>query len=85
MCTKLLRNNYSIEIMRSNDERGAFHDGVTETPCILVNEPGARKRRLGGFAEAEEFIKQQRGPMGEGGGRRSHRAAPFELKPKGAA
>ena len=60
MCTELVGTSYSIEIMRSDDERGAFHDGVTETPCILVNEPGERRRRLGGFAEAEKFMQQLR-------------------------
>lgn len=60
LCREFAGARFSIDIVKIEDEpRRAFLDGVYATPSILVEKPGQRKECLGGFAEAEKYLRQR--------------------------
>jgi len=58
LCQEFAGGHYSIDILHFETERQrAFHDGVINTPTILLEQPSGRKKILGNLAETEGFLR----------------------------
>ncbi|MGZ8899385.1 MAG: hypothetical protein ACXW3Z_04750 [Limisphaerales bacterium] len=58
LCQQFGGGHYSIEIVHlAKEPQRAFHDGVTNTPTILLEQASGGKQILGNFEETELFLK----------------------------
>jgi hypothetical protein len=63
LCQQFEVGHYSIDIVHlAADRQRAFHDGVINTPTILLEQENGRKKILGNMAQTEEFIKSLTSP-----------------------
>ena len=63
LCQRFEVGHYSIDIVHlATDRQRAFHDGVINTPTILLEQENGRKTILGNLAETEEFFKSLTSP-----------------------
>jgi len=63
LCQQFEVGHYSIDIVHlAADRQRAFHDGVINTPTILLEQENGRKTILGNLAETEEFFKSFTSP-----------------------
>src|SRR5215204_2380256 len=63
LCQQFEVGHYSIDIVHlATDRQRAFHDGVMNTPTILLEQENGRKTILGNLAETEEFFKSFSSP-----------------------
>jgi hypothetical protein len=59
LCREFAGSHHSIDIVQIEQEpRRAFQDGVFSTPSIFIELPGQRREHLGGFVEAEKYLRQ---------------------------
>jgi hypothetical protein len=58
LCNQFLGANFSIEIVQLAEEgRRASRDGVVAAPAILVELPCGSRHNIGGFQEAEKYLR----------------------------
>jgi hypothetical protein len=63
LCQRFDVGHYSIEIIHlANERQRAFQDGVINTPTILLEQEGGRRKILGNLTQTEAFFNSLTSP-----------------------